>query len=100
MRQHYAINRRRLRAKKFANMRAAKERKRMERAARDEPMPDCSHVIIPKAAEPLFVVSVKCSDGEKVTLPIHATSCGRLSVSPTLAGRKIAAILTNYRPAA
>lgn len=88
----------RRRFKLRANQRAAKERKRMERATRDEPLPDCSHVVIPKAARPLFVVTIKCSDGEKVALPIHVTSRGSLSVSPTLAGRKIAAILTYYRP--
>ena len=80
-------------------MRAAKERKRMERALRDEPMPDCSHVIIPKAARPLFVVTIKCRDGEKVVLPIHKTSWGSLSISPTLAGKKVACVLANYRPA-
>ena len=83
-----------------ANQRAAKERKRIACAFRDEPMPDTSHVKMPRASPPLFTVTVRCCDGESVALRIHKTPWGKLSVSPTLAGRKIAAILTNYRPAA
>jgi len=85
------------RAKMFARMRAAKERKRLERAFRDEPAPDLSHVFTPPSPTPLFVVSIRCRDGERVSLLIHELPHG-LSVSPTLAGRKVAAVLANYRP--
>lgn len=47
MRIHYAANRalmKTARAKKFANMRAAKERKRVERATADPVMPEMPHV--------------------------------------------------------
>ncbi len=84
--------------KKFANMRAAKERKRMARAFADVPMPDTSHVLEIKPAKPLFVVTIRCRDGETVKLRIHDGPHG-LTMSPTMAGRKVAAVLANYRPA-
>ena len=52
-RKFYAANR-----KKLANFRAAKERKRMERVAREEPMPDTSHVVIPRLRPSGFRVTV------------------------------------------
>lgn len=85
------------RTKKFANMRAAKEHKRLARLARDEPPPDLSHTYMPRTTPPLFVVSIRCRDGERVSLPIHETPHG-LSVSATLAGRKVACVIANYRP--
>lgn len=84
-------------ARKRANQRAAKERIRLERLARDEPMPDVSGTFVPKRLAPLFVVSIRCRDGERVTLPVHEIP-GGLSVSPTAAGRKVAAVLKHYRP--
>ncbi len=46
-----------------------------------------------------FVVRIKTLDGEnllKIVSPRMPN--GKLSISPTLAGRKVAAILANYRP--
>lgn len=86
------------RAKKFRAMRAAKERKRIERAQRDEPMPDVSHVIFPPGKPSGFRVSITClDDGERVSFTAHRTPWGSLSVSPTLAGRKVACVLKHYR---
>lgn len=84
-------------AKFRANQRAAKECKRLARVAREEPMPATAHCVMPPRLGPLFVVTVRCRDGARVRLPIHELPNG-LSISPTLAGRKIAAILANYRP--
>ena len=93
-RKHYARNRKRL-----AQMRAAKERKRMARAMRPEPMPDTSHVAVPRPKPSGFTVSIRClDDGERVSFTAHRTPWGNLSVSPTLAGRKVAAVLANYQP--
>jgi hypothetical protein len=84
--------------RKRANQRAAKERLRLARAARTEPMPDCSHVILPRLKPSGFRVSITClDDGERVTFTGARGPFG-LTVSPTLAGRKVAAVLANYRP--
>ena len=80
-------------------MRAAKERIRMDRADREEPMPDLSHVTMPRHAAPLFVVSIRCRDGQRVTLPISETPHG-LSISATLAAQKVFHVLSKYRPIA
>lgn len=90
-------------ARKFANMRAAKERKRIERANAPDAMPDVSRCYVPKvkplkAALTGFIVTIKCrEDGESVRLSIARGPFG-LTTSPTLAGRKVAAVLANYRP--
>lgn len=97
MREHYATNRRRLRFAKFANMRAAKERKRIDRLALPDVMPDLSHVPQPKKLSPLFVVTIRCRDGERVRIPIHETPWG-LSVSATAVSKRVATVLREYRP--
>jgi len=102
------------RAKKFANMRAAKERKRLERLA--EPTPalcpmceahgagpcsvcDRAASYQPAPIKPLFVITIRCTrDGVSAKLLIHHTSRG-LRPSATMAGRKIATLLANYWPA-
>lgn len=95
-RKFYAANR-----KKLANFRAAKERKRLERAARPEPLPDTSQVVPPKLKPSGFRVTIEClDDHERVSFTAHLTPWGRLSLSPTRAGRKVAAVLTHYAPAA
>jgi len=87
------------RARKFSNMRAAKERKRLERVAREEPMPDLSHVVIPKCKPSGFRVTIKClDDGECVSFVSHRTPWG-LSISPTKAGKKLACVMKEYQAA-
>jgi hypothetical protein len=87
------------RARKFANMRAAKERKRLARAAAAEVMPPrAPSCPMPRTAKPLFVITVRCRDGESVRLKIRESVHG-LMPSASLAGKKIAAIVANYRPA-
>lgn len=87
------------RAKKFAAMRAAKERKRLARVAAEPTMPHTAHTYQPKLPTPLFVVTIRCRDGERVQLRLFENlhGCG-LTPSATLAARKIAAVLTHYRP--
>jgi hypothetical protein len=93
-RKYYAANRKRL-----AAMRAAKERKRQERAARPESMPDTSHVV-PQPRKPSgFRVTITClDDGERVSFIAARMPWGLTTISPTLAGRKVAAVLANYKP--
>ncbi len=101
----YATNRKRIkerRAKKFANMRAAKERLRMERAFAEPLMPDLSHcedicAAMPRI-KPLFIITITCSDGESVKLRLHDGPHG-LMPSATSALRRIGAVLKHYRPA-
>lgn len=99
LRKHYRANRQRMERFRFrANQRAAKEVLRMERAMRDEPMPDTSHVKVPRLKPSGFTVSIRClDDGERVSFTARRTPWG-LSVSPTLAGRKVAAVLAHYMP--
>lgn len=87
------------RARKFANMRAAKERKRLARVAREEPLPDLSHCPpMPQGKPSGFRVSITCiDDGERVSF-VAARGPFGLTVSPSLAGRKVAAVLANYTP--
>lgn len=85
--------------KKLASWRAAKERKRLARVAREEPAPDLSHVSSLRGAKPLFIVTISCSDGERVKMRIYDRGPRGLSVCPTRAGRKVACVLANYRPA-
>lgn len=79
-------------------MRAAKERIRLARVARPEVMPDTSHVVVPRCKPAGFRVSITClEDGERVSFTSARMPWG-LSVSPSLAGRKVAAVLANYLP--
>lgn len=85
--------------RKRANQRAAKERLRHERAARTEPMPDTSHVVLPPRRPSGFRVQITClDDGERVSFTAFRTPWGDLTVSPTLAGRKVSAVMANYAP--
>lgn len=87
------------RAKKMAAMRAAKERKRLVRLAAEPTLPDTAHTYRPPPLAPLFVVTIRCRDGERVQLRLFENLHGRgLTPSATLAARKIAAVLTHYRP--
>lgn len=86
------------RAKKFAAMRAAKERKRVARLSAEPTMPDMSHVYHPTPRAPLFVISIRCRDGAIERLNVFDCAQG-LRPAATLAGRKVAAVLSNYRPA-
>jgi hypothetical protein len=83
--------------RKFANMRAAKERKRIERLSLSLVLPDTSHLVAPKCARPLFTITIRCRDGAVERLRIYERPFG-LSISPTMVGRKIAAAVGNYRP--
>lgn len=96
MRKHYKENRARLRMR--ANQRAAKERKRLARVASEEPMPDMSHCPpLSSHSRPTgFRVSITClEDGERVSF-VAARGPFGLTISPTLAGRKVACVLANY----
>lgn len=82
--------------RKRANQHAAKERKRLERLAMYDPMPDTSHVVMPRPKPSGFRITVEClDDGQRASLTVTRLPWG-LSVSPTMAGRKIATILKYY----
>jgi hypothetical protein len=100
MREHYATNRARLkRARMFAAMRAAKERKRLERAFAEPADVDISHAYKPGRIRSGFRVTIRClDDGACVGFMAARTPYG-LTVSPTAAGRKVACVLGNYAPA-
>lgn len=91
-------------AKHRANQRAAKERIRLDRAARDyDHAPEiaeavrCAASVSTKALR--FRVTVEClSDGAKASFTTAEGPHG-LTISPTLAGRRVAAVLMHYRPA-
>jgi len=85
-------------SRKFSNMRAAKERLRLAKLAAPSQLPDTSATYQPTSINPLFVVTVRCRDGERVRLPVREGAHG-LIPSPTAIARKVAAILTHYRPA-
>ena len=80
-----------------ANQRAAKERKRLERVAREETMPDTSGCYVHAKDKPLFTITIRCRDGELVKLRISDGYFG-LFPSVTKAVEKIRCVLTNYRP--
>lgn len=81
-----------------ANQRAAKERLRLDRAARAEPVPDLSHVPGRGRGRCGFRVTIQClEDGERVSF-VAARGPFGLTVSPTLAGQKVAAVLAHYEP--
>jgi hypothetical protein len=86
-------------ALKRRNQRAAKERKRLARVAREEPAPDLSHVPLPPLAKTGFRVTITClDDGQRVSFTAWRGPFG-LTLSPTRAGRKVAAVLAHYVPA-
>jgi hypothetical protein len=85
------------RALMFARMRAAKEAKRVAALTAEPVMPDAARVPAPKKRSG-FRVTVTClDDGARVSFTASRLPWG-LSVSPTLAGRKVAAVLGNYQP--
>ena len=80
------------------NQRATKERKRLARVAREEPMPDTSHVVMSPRKPSGFRVTIEClDDGERVSFTASRPPWG-LSISPTLAGRKVFTVLSHYTP--
>lgn len=89
------------RAKKFATMRAAKERKRLERLALAASLPDMRACYVPPRSKPLFVITIRCvPDGVVERLRIYEGVLGAgLTPSATCVGRKIAAVIAHYRPA-
>jgi hypothetical protein len=106
MRTHYAKNKsgRNKRAEKFARMRAAKERKRIERANApidaDALMAEsvlCSASGI-KTKRGGFRITIEClDDGEKASFTTALGPFG-LTLSPTLCGRRVSCLLTHYLP--
>jgi hypothetical protein len=84
------------RAARFAKMRAAKERKRMERVYHEEVMPDVRKMPYSRP-RPLFVVTIKCRDGETARCDVFDGPFG-VTPSASIVARKIACIIRNYRP--
>lgn len=84
---------------KRRNQRAAKERLRLERAARPEPMRDSTAARKPARPRPLFIITITCRDGATERLRIYENLWGGLNLSATRAGRQIAAVVRHYRPA-
>ena len=86
--------------RKRANQREAKERRRVARLTAELIMPDTSHVRCPRARASGFRIQITClDDGERVSFTATRTPWDDLSVSPTLAGRKVATVLREYQPA-
>ena len=85
-------------ARKFANMRAAKERLRLARLAAPVEMPDTSATYQPPRLKPLFVITIRCRDGACERLKIYDGAHG-LHPSATATAKKIAVTLLHYRPA-
>jgi hypothetical protein len=85
--------------KKRANQRAAKERKRLARAASPAPLtvyPFTDTHSYPKPTG--FRVIIEClDDGERVQFTTGRGPHG-LTISPTLAGRRVACVLRHYLP--
>ena len=80
------------------NQRAAKERKRLERINQNESVPDLSNTFIPKLKPSGFRITVQClDDGERVSFTSFRNPWGDLTISPTLAGQKVACVLSNYQ---
>jgi len=90
--------------KKRANQRAAKERHRIARAAFAASPEYADQLIAGKTPPPKrkpsgFRVTIEClDDGERVQFTSFNGPHG-LTVSPTLAGKKVSAILSFYKPA-
>jgi len=101
LRKHYRANRLRKRAEKFARMRAAKETKRVAGLTAEPVMPDFSHCTVPIGKPSGFRVTIEClDDGERSSFTSFRSPWGdqELSISPTLAGKKVAQVLTHYVP--
>ena len=90
------------------NQRAAKERKRISRAAYVQSPEFAADLAAEVANDPRpapvsppllrFRVTIEClTDGERVQFTTAEGPHG-LTVSPTLAGRKVTAVLRHYRP--
>lgn len=90
-------------AKKRANQRAAKERIRIERAGtpRDysEEVAIAARCTPPLASALKFRITIEClTDGERVQFTTAEGPHG-FTISPTLAGAKVATTIRLYRPA-
>jgi len=83
--------------KKRANQRAAKERKRL--AALAAPMdPDVPQAAVPRGRPTGFRVTVEClEDGQRASFTAARGPFG-LTISPTLAGRRVTCVLQYYVP--
>ena len=80
-----------------ANQVRAKARRRIERAlapVKDEPKRNSYR---PRLAAHLWTVTVKHRDGSKVILHSDELPDGRLTISPSLMGRKIAMAMRFYQ---
>lgn len=89
-------------AKKRANQRAAKERKRIERMNTpvdySAEIAEATSCLPPSGNSLRFRVTVEClTDGERVRF-ITAEGPHGMTISPTLAGRKVAMVIAHYRP--
>lgn len=88
--------------RKFANMRAAKARKRMEALANPlDPAEELPTTAFDQRqpARSGFRVTVTClDDGVRSGFVAQRMPWGGLSVSPTIAGRRVATTLLNYLP--
>jgi hypothetical protein len=89
--------------RKRANQRAAKERLRLARiearaAAVEAAREENAHQVRKPRAAPLFRITIRCRDGERVSLAVHEGPW-ELLPSATAAARQVAAVLRHYRPA-
>jgi hypothetical protein len=86
------------RAKKRANQRAAKERKRLTTVIANPDYSTINTIKTSRAKPTGFRILITClDDNESVSFTTSRTPLG-LSISPTLAAKKIAMILSNYVP--
>lgn len=80
-------------------MRAAKERIRLQRAMAEPVLPEFAPMKPPRLRKTGFTVTIVChDDGERSSFTAARGPFG-LTISPTLAGRKVACVFANYRPA-
>lgn len=61
-------------------------------------LPDTAATLKPARRKPFFVVTIRCCDGARERLKIYYDQRG-LHPGATAAAKKIAAVLTHYRPA-
>ena len=88
------------RATKFSAMRAAKERKRLARMLdTDAGCPPWPCPKLGRAPAPLFRVTIRCRDGQRVSFAVTESSWGGLFPSVSAAVNKVRTVLANYRPA-
>ena len=84
---------------KRAAQRAAKERKRLERLCAPVVVPDVPKCALPAGKPSGFRIVVTClDDGARVSFTALRGPHG-LTVSPSLAGRKVSTVLKEYLPA-